>query len=657
MKRDLTPILFGVVITALLSSTMVVAGLKAGITPGVSPLVILCAWGAFATASRGVGGKRFLNIAQVAGSAGMAVVAGVIFPAPLLQHLHLSRAQDRLHELGVTGDLRAMPWQDAKTLLAEHGLSIPPVDITTMIIVCLAGALIGYGFVGLATRKFLTDPTLPAPEARACETMIVTATTESSARPRLAPSLVLGLAASFLAPLLAHIGAAKEHVVLYTKQLGDRSFTLDLPFTPIYIGIGGLLTLATALLVFAGSFLRLVGDWALASIDPAGPLAGDYPSNSMRWVGGGAMTVAVAYSLVKFMGPRVATAKESFDESLLTVPDSTKRLLGIAIGAGVATLATWLFMTDGFTPFAFAMIPAVLVMALFMVTLGAILSLQIGSSASPVSGTIFVTTLALCLVALAVGRQSVDDVPLLMALLVGACVAVCTANDSSQDYKTLQLSGVAPREGFKAQFLGLLVGCIFVPLSLYVAHEAYGLGTNELTAPQGEMFATLVDGLLLQEALPWSPILLGLLVGAVAVGMDIIAGKRGLQLPAMALAVGIYLPAYLGIGILIGSMFRYLGERAREKDTGRRERTNEGILAAAGLITGAAALDLLLGVAVLFGFDLRSLSLFSTEGLEGKIGISGTITTVTALVGIGFLGWILYRNARVGTTGATEAKD
>jgi uncharacterized oligopeptide transporter (OPT) family protein len=165
------------------------------------------------------------------------------------------------------------------------------------------------------------------------------------------------------------------------------------------------------------------------------------------------------------------------------------------------------------------------------------------------------------------------------------------------------------------------------------------------------MFATLVDGLLLQEALPWSPIMLGLLVGAVAVGTDILAGKRGLQLPAMALAVGIYLPAYLGIGILIGSMCRYFGERARERETGKRERTNEGILAAAGLITGAAALDLLLGVAVLFGFDLGSLSLFSTEAVEGKIAITGTLTTVSALCGISFLGWILYRNARVGTTG------
>ena len=46
---------------------MVIAGLKAGITPGVSPLVVLFAWGAFTRRIAAGGGTRFLNIAQVAG--------------------------------------------------------------------------------------------------------------------------------------------------------------------------------------------------------------------------------------------------------------------------------------------------------------------------------------------------------------------------------------------------------------------------------------------------------------------------------------------------------------------------------------------------------------------------------------------------------------
>ena len=54
---DAMAITYGLFVTLILSCTMVVAGLKAGITPGVSPLVVLCGWGAFQRASRGPGGR------------------------------------------------------------------------------------------------------------------------------------------------------------------------------------------------------------------------------------------------------------------------------------------------------------------------------------------------------------------------------------------------------------------------------------------------------------------------------------------------------------------------------------------------------------------------------------------------------------------------
>ena len=52
---------------------------------------------------------------------------------------------------------------------------IPEVHIGTTLLACLAGSLMGWGFVGLATRRFLTDPRLPAPEAVACDQLIQTA--------------------------------------------------------------------------------------------------------------------------------------------------------------------------------------------------------------------------------------------------------------------------------------------------------------------------------------------------------------------------------------------------------------------------------------------------------------------------------------------------
>ena len=417
-------------------------------------------------------------------------------------------------------------------------------------------------------------------------------------RPKLGRSLFLGLFLSFIAPLVVHLGFAKEKIKLLQRETADpdNPFKLELPFTPIYIGIGGLLTLATALLVFGGSFLRLLGEFGLTYVEAGSDLAEKFPADTtMRWVGGGAMTVAVAYSLFRFRGaaPRGERGESGSDGALLKLGGGMRAFLLACIVFGVGVLGYWLYQKEGAGEYTYAMGGTVLVMAGLMVALGALLSLQIGSSASPVSGTVFVTTLALCLVSAYLGRKSEADVLLLVPLMVAGCVAVCTANDSSQDYKTMQLCGVRVQDGFLAQLLGLAGGCIVVPMVLNVAHEAYTLGSDQLTAPQGKMFSTLIQGLLLESKLPWYPICVGLAIGLLAVIMEIAAARRKIMLPSMALAVGIYLPGYLGVGILIGALFRWFAERG----TGRQR--GESILAAAGLITGAAALELILGVLIL----------------------------------------------------------
>ena len=638
MKRDAFPLIFGVLVTSVIAGTLVIAGLKAGISPGTSPLVILFTWGAFTRRIAAGDGSRFLNIAQVAGSAGMAVCVGVIFTAPILQILYIDKAIAAVEAEGVVlpagEDHTPRIDRELLAILEEHGHPVPPVDVPTLMLLSLAGALIGFGFVGLGTRRFLTDPTLPAPEARACETLIDTAVARPEERPRLGPSMYLGLVAGFAAPLLVKLGLAMRHVTVFSRTSdaaaggGEREFQLQLPFNPIYLGIGGLLTFATAILVFGGSFLRLIGDFFVAGFAPGSEAARLFPENSMRWLGGAAMTVAVAYSLYRFMGVRAKGAAEA--DPLVEVSAPRRKLLGLCIALGMLIIIGWLLASDGATSFTFAMSSAILACCSLMVVLGAILSLQIGSSASPVSGTIFVTTLVLCLVALAVHRREMSDVVLLTPLLVGACVAVCTANDSSQDYKTLQLCGLPVQTGFLAQFLGLLAGCVVVPIILSVAHEAYVLGSPNLNAPQGKMFATLIDGLLLQSELPLFPIFIGLAIGALAVAMDIVGSRRGVPLPSMALAVGIYLPAYLGIGILIGSLFRNFAER------GRRQ-SNESILTAAGFITGAALFELLLGFMIVFGFREQRLDVFHAPH---------AIKAAVALLGILLLAGVLYLNSR-----------
>ncbi|MEZ5980256.1 MAG: OPT/YSL family transporter [Planctomycetota bacterium] len=612
MASDRKALLFGLFATAALSATLTVAGLKAGISPGVSPLVVLIAWAAFSRRLRGRGGEasRFLNIAQVAGSGGMAVTAGVIFTAPLLQILAARRSTPSLEDyealrLQVEGargpELEALQAQLADTKAALLA-AVPPVDVPTLIVASLVGAAIGWGFVGLSARRFLSDPTLPAPEAKACRTLIDAAVSRPEARPRLVPSLLAGALFALATRVTGLLGLAREgfHFLEFTNSDGSRkAFGMNLSVEPIFVGIGGLLTFATAVAVFSGGAIRAVADCLLATIDPSSDptsLAARFPATSARWIGGAAMTVAVLWSLVNFARAGRALAAESSarpaDDPLLDLRPGNRPRLFAAVGLGALAVVAGLLVVDGPTPFALAITPTLLATTAVMVVLGALLSLQIGSSASPVSGTVFVTTLVLCLVAALMGRRDAADVAILTPLLVAACVAVCAANDSSQDYRTLHLCGLAPREGFKAQFLGLLVGALVVPPALYVAHNAYVLGSTELRAPQGDLFATVVDSLLLGGELPLAPILIGAVLGVAAVAVEVVGRSRGLVIPAMALAVGMYLPPELGVGILIGGVARRLGE-------GRNSGGHRATLTAAGLVTGAAGYELALGIVLL----------------------------------------------------------
>jgi len=231
-------------------------------------------------------------------------------------------------------------------------------------------------------------------------------------------------------------------------------------------------------------------------------------------------------------------------------------------------------------------------------------------------------------------------------MLITACVAVSAANDASQDYKTLQLGGIPPKDGFFGQILGLLGGSLMVPISYYIAHNAYGLGTDALPAPQGQLFAIIIEGILVDEKIPWIPVIIGLFIGCCAVGIEVQAARQGKQLPAMGFAVGLYLPPQLGLGILFGAGCRYIGEQLYEKANGKAERTYESILAAAGMITGAAFLDLIVGCLVLAGLDVADLRVWSpsSPAMEWVIGIPG----------LAVLGATLFYNARFGVPEAAE---
>jgi putative OPT family oligopeptide transporter len=628
----LFPLLVGFLISVVLGSALVIPALKAGITPGVSPLVVLFCWVLFG-AVLGPRLKSFLAVAQVTGSGGAAVTAGVVFTAPILQILAF--------ELGGEAE----------------------VDVWMLMLASVSGALLGFGFVGFATKRFLSDPRLPAPEAVACDRLIETAVENPTERPRLTPSLFGGLLSGAAVAALIEFAWLKDHVCTFAARMFSNvtggpgvtmttadephpslDFQVPIPVSPVYIGIGALLTLPTAILIFGGGLLNS-GTNAYAT-------ANGMPDTTFRWVGGAAMTVAVLYSLAAYvlegrrkkaedeaaavLGASPELAAAAADETLLEQSAGVKRALWLSIAAGTALMLMMLARLGASTTTLVVMGAVTFVLVSLLSGLGGLLSLQVGSSASPVSGTVFMGMLVLSLTGLGIGLEGMTGVAMLVPLVVAACVAICAANDSSQDYKTMQLNGFRVSGGFGGQLVGLLGGAIAVPLTLKIAHDAYQLGSESLPAPQASFFSTVLKSLFLDAEIPWGPVGVGALFGVGAVLLDAWGKRRGYTLSSLAFAVGIYLPSTIGTGIMLGAAARFLATRRIAATT------HQGILAAAGIITGDALFALVYGLLIV--------GQVSTEGAHAAADY--VPTTLTAGIALAVLLALVFGNYLV--KGRTE---
>ena len=115
--------------------------------------------------------------------------------------------------------------------------------------------------------------------------------------------------------------------------------------------IGSLLTLPTALVIFGGAAIRLIIEYMLAEMKFSDPEAAvDWPSDSTSWIGGGAMTAAVIYAMLRFLSPTGAAMVDELSKSeaeLLSLPSRVVSLLWVAIAAGSCLMGLQILLTNG----------------------------------------------------------------------------------------------------------------------------------------------------------------------------------------------------------------------------------------------------------------------------------------------------------------------
>jgi hypothetical protein len=151
-----------------------------------------------------------------------------------------------------------------------------------------------------------------------------------------------------------------------------------------------------------------------------------------------------------------------------------------------------------------------------------------------------------------------------------------------------------------------------------------GIGSERAPAPQATLMSLVTKGILTQQ-LPWGLVLLGVFTSLL---MEVIG------VPALAFAVGMYLPLESTTPIFLGGLARRLVDRRRGSDV--ESDAGPGVLFSSGLVAGGS----------IMGLAAVALASPELEWLGEAIGFGKQ--ALPQVVGfLGFLGvaYVLYRTA------------
>ncbi|MBA7708725.1 hypothetical protein ES703_117629 [subsurface metagenome] len=206
---------------------------------------------------------------------------------------------------------------------------------------------------------------------------------------------------------------------------------------------------------------------------------------------------------------------------------------------------------------------------------GVILSECIGrTNWSPLSGMTLIAVTILIVISKGLG----DTAAIVSSIMVGAaaCVAMAQATDLMLDLKTGYLVGASPRKQQIGQFLATWLGPIVILPLIFILHRAYELGSERLSAPQGQALASMIQGILGGEV-PVHKYIAG-------AGLGALLSASGIGGLGILVGLGFYLPFSIVLTYSIGTLLRVLTDWKK----GLQFSEEVGIPVAAGFIVGEA---------------------------------------------------------------------
>lgn len=403
-------------------------------------------------------------------------------------------------------------------------------------------------------------------------------------------------------------------------------------------GITGWFVIMPLMVLFGGDLVLFPADMTVNELIAADGGVSNLWGTFLRYIGAGAVACGGVLSLIKSLPLIVRTFKDAMGDygkggrpagALRTEQDMPMK--AVLLGVLIVALVLWLVPTIPLNLFT-ALI--VIVFGFFFATVSSRMVGLIGSSNNPVSGMAIATLLISTLILKATGTDGIEGMT--AAIVIGGviCIIAAIAGDTSQDLKTGFLVGATPRKQQIGEIIGVVVSAVAIGGILYLLSMSWGgYGTDALPAPQAVLMKMIVEGVM-GGNLPWNLVIIGVFIALVV---------EVLKIPVLPFAIGLYLPVYLSVPMMLGGALRWFLERRKYgSDKEKNDVVQAGVLYSSGLIAGEGIVGILLAVLAVI-----PLSAGGTVGdfinLDARFGIS--IGQIGGLVVFVLLLLTIYRFA------------
>jgi putative OPT family oligopeptide transporter len=459
---------------------------------------------------------------------------------------------------------------------------------------------------------------LPFPEAMATTEILVTGEGAGQQAKILVWSALVGFLYDFC---ILTFGTWREIITFRAIWIGrwlEQRFAMAFRIDGIaaIVGLGYIVGIKYASIIAAGSllsylvfipFVHYLGQH-LSGIIPPGtvPIAemgvDDIFVNYVRLIGIGGIAGAGIMGIVRslpsigqsfMLGIRgIASAREDHEEK------RTERNLGmrdVLLGIAAVALCLWIFFRIDLAGSAVSLVSVLIALVIsFLFTMVAARAIGLIGT-NPVSGMTLVTLIITSVILARIGLSGVPG--MFVALIVGGvvCTSLAVAGAFATDLKIGYWIGATPRNQQAYKFLGVVVSAAFCGVAMMLLAKTYTFGSLEMPAPQASAMKEIIVGLMGEGAgVQWILFSFGVII-------SVILAMSGV--PALAFALGMYLPIQLNTAILLGGFISYLVGKSDRDQSVAKENKERGILVASGYIAGGSIAGVVAAVFAAAGWD------------------------------------------------------